>query len=700
MIRSIVLITISLLSTSTAFAQDEDMDEACLYPTDKGILKLLEKAEDHKKYSFVERYQFIRETTEEDDDCAWCWFELGMANYAKNSGSNFGTFDNAKEFLKTAIDLCPDVHSDAYYYLGLMAYADGDDVSCLRYFRKFLEFPTDDPERIGPRYEKQFADVEEIIPEIEFIAEFFENEVPFNPFRVEGVSSDRDDYLPMLSPDNSIMMLTRKFDSVPPGIPQTIKIEELTFCERENIKSLFNNGKAVGTPFNAANNYGGITISVDNKEMFLTICTPVQYQTSTGQMSTYNNCDIYVTRWSKHIDDAGWEYFRWSDPENLGTNVNEELAWESQPSLSGDGQTLYFSKISAATDSTDIYVSKRQADGSWGEAYPIGPPINTVGHEKAPFIHSDSETMYFAASTNIQRLGAGGFDIYMSKFEDGMWGEPVNLGYPINTTGNEHGLFVSADGKLAYFASDQLLGAKNYDVFAFELYKEVRPEEIQIITGTVTNDDDVPVLDAEITFTYISDDGSAEDPVKEYTVEVDQETGEYAAVVTMHEDVDVLMTVESETEEIPFNSHVFSKDVPEEAIVDDKDELVHTIDLQITSVEVDEPYTINDIYYATNSADLEKESMTVLKGFAKYLNDHPDLTIEIRGHTDNVGDPDHNKHLSADRAFTVKQFLATHGVDGKRISFVGYGADRPKVPNDTPENRAINRRTEFVITSR
>lgn len=694
----IVVGCIMSLSIVVATAQDEE--EACVYPTDKAVVKLLEKAQDSKKYNFQERYKFLKDATEEDEECAWCWFELGMANYAKNNSEMFGSFENSKAYLLNAISLCENIHSDTYYYLGVIYYGEGDDVNCLKYFRKFLDFPTDDPDRVGRSYENQYTDVEEIIPEIEFYAEFFQNEVPFNPYKVEGVSSYKDDYLPMLSPDNSIMLLTRKFDTVPPGpVPQTIKMEQLTICERANTSSNFNNGKAFEEPFNAGYNYGGISISVDNKEMYITICQPTEYKTSTGQTASYNNCDIYVSRWSKHTDIAGETYFRWSDPENLGPNVNEELAWESQPSLSGDGQTLYFAKISANTDSTDIYISKRQEDGTWGLAQSIGAPINGVGNEKSPFIHSDSETLYFAASSNIWRMGAGGFDIYYSKYVDGIWTEPKNLGYPINTKGHEHGLFVSGDGHLAYFSSNSLQGAQGYDVFAFELYEDARPEVIQIVTGTVKNEKNEIVADAEITFTYISEEGSAEDPVKEFTVAVDEETGEYAAVVTLHEDADVLMTIESETEEIPFNSHVFHQAKPDEEIATDDAELVVKLDLEVQEVKVNEPYTINDIIYNTNSADLHSESKTVLKGFAKYLNENPHLVVEIRGHTDNIGDADYNKSLSADRAFTVKAFLAEHGVDGSRISFAGYGEELPKVPNDNDANRAINRRTEFVITS-
>ena len=696
-----------MVASFSVVAQDED-DEACAYPTDKSIVKVLEKAQD-RKYDFRERYQFLKELAEDNEECAWCWYELGMANYAKNSSEMFGSFENSKEFLKNAIDICPDIHSDVYYYLGLIYYGEGDDVNCMKYFQGFLDFPMDDPDRLSAGFDKKYADVEEIIPEIEFFAEFFANEVPFVPNRVEGVSSDLDEYLPMLSPDNSIMLYTRKYMEEDWGIGQDKEVEELTISKRGSTSSPFDNGTAVGVPFDAADNYGGISIAVDNKEMYITICDYVDYQQD-GRTYQYNNCDIYVSHWSKHVDEAGAEYYRWTDPVNLGENVNEELAWESQPSLSGDGQTLFFAKVSAETDSTDIYYSERQSDGSWGPAKSIGAPINSYGNEKAPYIHSDSQTLYFAASCNYDRLGAGGYDIFFSKFENGAWTEPTNIGYPINTKGSEHGLFVSADGKLAYFASNELQGADGYDVFAFELYEEARPEDIQIVTGVIENDDNEPVTDAEITFTYMGDDDSAEDPMKEFTVDVNEETGEYAAIITLEKDVDVLMTVESETEDIPFNSHVFTK--PEEGEetfehtehttdmdIEHESDVVQRVDLKIHEAKLNEAYLIHDIYYASNSADLEDESKTVLKGFAKYLNDHPDISIEIRGHTDNVGDADYNKSLSADRAFTVKTFLVQHGVDANRLAFHGYGEEMPKVSNDTEANRAINRRTEFVITS-
>src|SRR5690606_20504401 len=112
----------------------------------------------------------------------------------------------------------------------------------------------------------------------------------------------------------------------------------------------------------------------------------------------------------------------WTSLENMGPNINTPDGWESQPALSGDGKTLYFASWREGSKEIDIYKSEKNANGQWGKAENLGEPINSEFKDKAPFIHSDSQTLYFSSD---RPMGFGGFDVYYSKLmENGMFLKP------------------------------------------------------------------------------------------------------------------------------------------------------------------------------------------------------------------------------------------------------------------------------------
>src|SRR5204863_9015115 len=128
----------------------------------------------------------------------------------------------------------------------------------------------------------------------------------------------------------------------------------------------------------------------------------------------------------------------WGEIKNMGPNVNDPKQWDSQPSVTADGKTLYFASARDSLTGIDIYVTHKDENGNWSKAKKLPPPINTNGNEKSPFIHPDGKTLYFSSDSLQPNLG--GYDIFMSKMDDnGRWSKPVNIGYPINTESDEVG---------------------------------------------------------------------------------------------------------------------------------------------------------------------------------------------------------------------------------------------------------------------
>lgn len=670
------LYALTVLIAFCSFGSSAQKD--CDYEPGDKVAKLLSKAEDKKKYDSDKRKEFYQDALEEDENCLPCLMEMGSNAFksSKHSGSSFNTAEN---YLEKLIEICPEYHSEPYYFLGAINYANRNYEKALTYFEKFLRFPDDDESKFNRNYEKLYAEVEEAMPHVEFYHEFYDDPIDFKPIVVTGVSGQGDEYLPMLSPDNELMFYTRKYSKKAKGDIVARQVEEYTVSQRKDINTEFDDGDPLPPPFNLGDNYGGSTISINNKEMYITKKNPVG--------SNPENFDIYRTTFEKVVDKNGKESYKWSELEKLGDNVNTDMGWEAQPSLSADGKQLYFAtvrpecKASKSGDpSTDIFYSERQADGSWGPAKSIGDVINTTGNEKAPFMHSDSKTLYFASTG---RMGAGGYDIYYSRMQDnGEWSEPKNLGHPVNTQEDEHGMIVSTDGELAYFASRGRRGVGGFDIISFKMPEKAKPEKVILVKGELTKEDGKPFENARVELKYAQSKEIEE-------VEVDKDDGKYAAIVNVERGEDVVMSVKGDG--VAYNSKLIaSKD-------DEVQPSVIKYNLEASSIKANKPFVINDIYYSTNSADIDERSKVILDDFAQYLLDNPKLYIEIGGHTDDIGADDANLALSMDRAFEVKGYLERQGVPGKRITAKGYGETKPVVPNDSEENRKLNRRTEFMV---
>ena len=608
------------------------------------------------------------------------------------------------------------------------------------YLDKFYRFSHPDESKFSRKYDKQIKQAKGAKKYAKFMHENLSNPKPFNPVLVANVSSESDEYLPLISPDNSKLFFTRKSEKVETVRDAVYARENKLFSERFSVASggdaRFDAGEPLPPPFNQeeAHNYGGSTVSLDNRHLYLTVCEP--------SASGYTNCDIFYSHLTYGIppyQDIHEEQWYWTELERLGPNVNTKDGWEAQPSISADGNTLYFASARAESDMIDIYVSERDMDGNWALAEKIPGPINTKRNDKSPFMHSDSETLYFASEGH---MGFGGFDVYYTRKDaEGNWQEPTNIGHPINSEKDEHGFVVSTDGTKVYFGSDKLKqqGKGGLDIFTFDLYPEARPEAVVFLKGKVEDAQGVPLRDAVVELKTTHSKEVAR-------FDVDTLDGNYAAVVKVKAGDDVVINVEAEGK--AFSSAMITAEelgnVAEEPAMADATQDSETrpdkpatpdaaptrdpngtkmstieskgvgdrmsallmppaykeVKFEVADVEVGKPYKLNDIKYTTNSADLSETSLYILDEFIDYLKENPNISIAIHGHTDDRGNKADNMALSADRAFSVMEYLQSKGIKGSRLSFKGFGPTKPIASNATDDGRAINRRTEFVITGR
>ena len=365
----------------------------------------------------------------------------------------------------------------------------------------------------------------------------------------------------------------------------------------------------------------------------------------------------------------------WSRRINLGETVNS-AQWDAQPAISADGKTLIFSSARpGGFGGKDLWMSK-WAEGKWSQPMNLGSKINTDGDEEAPFLHYDGRTLYFGSNGHP---GYGEHDIFFSQLQpDKSWSAPVNLGKGINSEADEMGLYVDIKGERAYFASSRPGGYGGLDIYSFKLAGGTKPDPVTYVQGQVFDADTkaeitgrIDIFNLENNKPYYTDSSSS------FFLTM-QPNGNYALNI--------------KRQGYLFYSENFQ---PTESSIDSP----FLVKAYLKPIKTDEKLVLRNIFFETDKFDLRIESFTELNQLVDLLKKNPGINIEISGHTDNQGSEEHNLTLSRNRANSVKNYLTGKGIDANRISTAGYAAKQPIGDNNTPAGRALNRRIEMKITS-
>jgi outer membrane protein OmpA-like peptidoglycan-associated protein len=666
--KLIVFILINMFFLSI-YAQEENCPEPKkkalkIYTAAKGASTIHDK-----KILLMQALKIDEEYLEVYDELA------NMAQYKENNSIDPGEVirsSNLKiKYWKKINEICPEYRN--YFYsmqLGELYFSRKKYDLSKPYFMSVMAS--------HKAYKRDERIANSRIEDIDAYYRLIHDTVPFEPKIVEGPSTGRDEYLPMLSPDNRYLFFTRK---MPDESKSTVDAgsKELFIRSRKTMGNRFSGGIPMGAPFNLGQFQGGVSVSVNNKMLFITIVDVIPYRgkNRAGYGRMFDNADIYFSEFKDGV---------WTKLESIGSNINTPSTWEAQPSISSDNKTLYFTRvIDPFAPNMDIYKCERQPNGSWGDPINLGAPINTLGDEKAPFMHSDSYTLYFSSTGH---MGIGGYDIFYSKMDEKteQFNKPINIGYPINTEQDEHGFIVSRNGDKAYYGS-QSEDKKDLNIFSFELYEEARPKAVSFINGEMLNNKGEVPEGVEITLKNTRTN-------KEVDAVIDQETGKYVAVITVDKDKkdDIMLTAKKKG--FAFTSQLISAN----QVVIGK--TVKTKKVEIKPIEVGEAYRINDIKFSTNSFEITPRIMSVLNEFIDFLTVNDNLKIAINGYTDNVGNANDNLLLSENRAKAVYDYLLLEDIEPNRLTSKGFGQANPIAKNDTEKGRAKNRRTEFVIVSK
>lgn len=564
--------------------------------------------------------------------------------------TDLGELKNAIGEYQKVVDIAPDFMATSYKQLADAQFRTGDYESAIGNYNIFMT-----KKRVNPKIREE---AERSLRNAEFGAEAKKHPVPFDPKNLgPAVNSDQYEYFPVLTADEQTLVFTR---NQRPNNMMDYQ-EDFYFSVLENGE--WTRAMNMGEPINTDDNEGAQTITADGQQLFFIGC---------NRKTGMGSCDIYRSlRKGNH----------WGVPENLGPPVNSSK-WESQPSISSDGKTLYFSSNRpGGQGGMDIWVTNLAPNNEWTVPRNLGELINTPYSEETPFIHPDGRTLYFTSNGHV---GMGEKDIYVTYLdEDGNWSKPKSLGYPINTWNDEQGLFVAASGEHAYFSSDRTGGYGKLDIYSFDLYKEAQPTRVTYVKGKVKDKVTGKPLGARFELIDLENSKvvveSSSDPV----------TGNF--LVTLPVDHDYALNVSKD--DYLFYSEHFS--LPAEHDMTKP----YRMDVELQPIKYGEKVVLKNIFFETASYELLPESEVELNKLLKFMNDNPSIRIEIGGHTDDVGEDKDNQILSENRARSVSEYLIAHGIDGARLQYKGYGELQPVATNETPEGRAQNRRTEFKVLS-
>ena len=590
--------------------------------------------------------ELLEYALKKDNDFAEAQLRVGKIYYAVNNE------DQAKIHLQKAVREKYDDprFTDAHLLLANLHFGDGEYAEAQRLLQHLLKIP-----RL-PKVIKD--DARHLLANIEFTQREMGNPLPYRPEPVGGeVNQFPLQYFPVLTVDQQTLIFTGRRGTTP-------QYDEDIYVSQKSAEGTWAAPTPISENINTPRNEGTCTVSADGRTLIFTAC---EDRTGLG------SCDLYI---AQRTGD------RWSRAKNLGSNINSR-AWESQPSLSADGRTLYFvSDRKGGAGRRDIYVTQRQGDSTWAPAQNVGTTINTARDEVSPFIHVNGQTLYFASNG---RPGFGGFDLYVTE-QDSQWSEPKNLGYPINTYQDQASLFITADGRDGYYSNEE---TRNNSAVRSELYRFELPEPIRVtnrssyVQGTVYNAVTKEPLRAAIELVDLSQQQRVA------KVQSDSVTGRYLMVLT--EGADYALYVNKK--QFLFKSLTFDYTSPSDKEVPQP----VTVDVYLDPVEKGRETVLNNIFFDTDKYEIKERSEPELQKVVSFLRENPSIRITINGHTDNVGTAEYNQQLSSNRAQAVYDYLIEAGVAENRLGYQGYGAERPVADNDTEEGRQKNRRIAFEI---
>ncbi|MCU4166040.1 OmpA family protein [Carboxylicivirga caseinilyticus] len=654
----IISVLLGIVTCWSVNAQSGQKGKWSLHTKSKKAVALFASAEEmYSKDKLDESVKLLDDAIDKDPEF--------IEAYLLKADIYFRTSQHKKEIdcITKAIQVDSMYFVSAFYNMGVAQFNIGEYAAVEGWMNRYIE-------KVRSQQLKNKARA--YIQRAKFAAKAVSDPVEILPINMgDHVNSLYDEYWPSISADGQKLVYTVL---VPRDtlafMNSSLQKNSLNFREdfytSEFVDSVWTMREAVYS-VNTDGNEGAQTLSADGNWMFFAAC---------GRDDSKGSCDLYF---SKRTRDG------WTKPVNIGGPVNSPF-WESQPSFSADGRTLFFvSSRPGGIGKKDIWKATLQGykkDGTpfFGYLENMGSNVNTPRDENSPFIHHDNQTLYFSSDG---WPGMGKMDLFLTRQnKEGVWSEPVNLGYPLNTAADEIGLVLNAKGDMGYFSSDgKHNGQDSKDLYQFVMPKRIRPVPSAYVKGRVFDKTTHKQLSAFLKITDLAKGKTA------MYAESTDFSGEFLFCLPLGNEYG--LNVEKEGY-LFYSSHFNVNDVSSV-------ENPQILDVYLSRIQPGERIVLRNVFFETDSYILKEESSLELDNVVRLLKINSTVKAEIGGHTDNVGTAAYNMDLAQKRAREVYNYLVSKGVKAEQLKYKGYGFNQPVDTNETEEGRANNRRTEVKI---
>lgn len=392
---------------------------------------------------------------------------------------------------------------------------------------------------------------------------------------------------------------------------------------------------------------------------------------------------MFITGWSAketrkiyQLNSASATGSDWSEPIELGGNINVKGFNAMQPSVSKNGKYLIFSSDRPGGQGKyDLWYCAIRPDGSLGQAVNMGSTINTAGDEEAPYYNVKTKKLLYSSNG---RVGLGGFDFFESDGDFDSWSDPRNLGYPFNSSKDDLYFTPLDDNDVEGYISSDRESLCCLEIFHLKReYLNIKGSIVDCITGKPLDNVVVTLADSMQQF--------------KFTTGAD---GKYNFRLNSNRQIKI--TAEKAKYFIKTLSYTYDQLAQKDTLFSEE--------ICLTPYEKDKPIVLKDVLYEFDKADLTADSKVKMDYLYTIMVDNPKIEIELSAHTDSKGTPAYNLDLSDRRAKSCVDYLIAKGISQNRMTSKGYGMTMPVAPNklpngkDNPAGRALNRRTEFKVT--
>jgi outer membrane protein OmpA-like peptidoglycan-associated protein len=471
------------------------------------------------------------------------------------------------------------------------------------------------------------------------------------------VNTEYPEVYPFVTADTQTLHFTRRVKGMD---------EDFFYAKADSCGGWFT-AQNMGMPPNTFDHEYAQTFSVDGHYLFFTKC---ENRSENGWDK--GGCDLFM---SFRKDSSE----QWSVPQGFGATINSP-GYEGMACLSADNRELYFvSDRAGGFGGKDIWVSRFE-EGLWQAPRNAGPGINTKWDELSPYLHMDNRTLYFASKGHA---GMGGSDLFFSRrINDTTWGKAINMGFPMNSTGDELSISITENGKRAYFASDRDKMPGDYDLYEIDVPEDALPIPVNKIEGYVYDSFSKERLN--FAAIYIYDAAS-----KEELYHFNSNRGDGSFMITLPAGGEY----EFRADRI---SYIECSGKLEPVVTG----TIGSYNISMLPDGYVAPITdsvLFNIHFPVNSSELTDADKKLINDLVGPWLSEGGVNLFVNGYTDSRGNPLLNEQLSFERARLVAGEISSLGFNPDMMEVKGWGEANPIADNETEEGQAQNRRVEVML---